>query len=271
MWDEADVADLIADRIPAELLDTARLVASAAEEAGVEPYLVGGSVRDALLGRSPTGDLDITLVGADSATFARIARITGGRIAKSSQFNTARLEIDDCALDLAMARGETYPHPGSLPVVMPGTLAEDLARRDFSVNAMAVSITSDRWGKLFDPHGGREDIREGRIRTLHEGSFRDDATRILRAARYAARLSFDLEDNTLRSLEGSIRFLSTISAARLRNEIERIFMEASAVAATLRTLDGWGALSGIHSGSTIFDSRRMAADLVSESVGVCRL
>ena len=247
MRGEADVADLISSRIPAAQLATARLVAGAAEEAGVEPYLVGGAVRDALLGFAPTGDLDITLVGADTATFAQIARTVGGRISKSSQFNTARLEIGDRAVDLAMARAETYPQPGSLPVVRRGTLAEDLARRDFSVNAMAVSLTSDRWGKLFDPHGGREDLRDGRIRTLQEGSFRDDATRILRAARYAARLSFDLDDNTSCSLEGSIRFLPTISAARIRNELERIFLEASTASTTLRMLDRWGALSAIHS------------------------
>ena len=206
---------------------TARLVAGAAEEAGVEPYLVGGAVRDALLGFAPTGDLDITLVGADTATFAQIARTVGGRISKSSQFNTARLEIGDRAVDLTMARAETYPNAGSLPVVRPGTLAEDLARRDFSVNAMAVSLTSDRWGKLFDPHGGREDLRDGRIRTLEEGSFRDDATRILRAARYAARLSFDLDDNTRQSLDRSVRFLASISPARIRNELERILLESS--------------------------------------------
>ena len=246
MRDEEDAADLIVARIPAAQLETARLVARAAEQAGVEPYMVGGAVRDALLGRAPTGDLDIALVGADAVTFAQIARTTGGRISKSSQFNTARLEIGDRAVDLAMARAETYPQPGSLPVVRPGTLAEDLARRDFSVNAMAVSLGEDCWGNLSDPHGGRDDLRKANLRTLHEGSFNDDATRILRAARYAARLSFVLDDNTLRSLDRSIEFLSTISAARIRNEIERIFLEASTVAATLRTLDGWGALSGIH-------------------------
>ncbi len=246
MLDECDAADLIATRIPAALLDTARLVAEAAEQAGAEPYLVGGAVRDALLGRSPTGDLDVTLVGADDSTFAQIARNTGGRIAKSSQFNTARLEIDDCAVDLTMARAETYPNPGSLPVVSPGTLADDLARRDFSVNAMAVSLTSESWGRLFDPHGGRKDLREGQIRTLHEGSFRDDATRILRAARYAARLSFDLESDTLRSLEESIGFMPTISAARIRSEIERIFQEASIASMALQMLHDWGALTAIH-------------------------
>ena len=246
MRDEADAADLIAARIPTVQLETARLVARAAEQAGTEPYLVGGAVRDALLGRASTGDLDITLVGADAATFGQIARITGGRISKNSQFNTARLEIGDRAVDLAMARAETYPRPGSLPVVRRGTLAEDMARRDFSVNAMSVSLGEDCWGNLFDPHGGRDDVREGRIRTLHERSFRDDATRILRAARYAARLSFSLDDGTLRSLEGSIGFLSTISAARLRNEMERIFLEAATASATLRMLDGWGSLSGIH-------------------------
>ena len=246
MRDEADAADLIVARIPAAQLETARLVARAAEQARVEPYLVGGAVRDALLGRASTGDLDITLVGADAATFAQIARTAGWRISKSSQFNTARLEIGDRAVDLAMARAETYPRPGSLPVVRPGTIAEDLARRDFSVNAMAVSLGEDCWGNLSDPHGGRDELRKANLRTLHEGSFSDDATRILRAARYAARLSFVLDDNTLRSLDRSIEFLSTISAARLRNEIERIFLEAYTAATTLRTLDGWGALSGIH-------------------------
>ena len=252
MRGEADVADLISSRIPAAQLATARLVAGAAEEAGVEPYLVGGAVRDALLGFAPTGDLDITLVGADAATFSQIALTVGGRMSKSSQFNTARLEIGDGAVDLTMARAETYPKPGSLPVVRPGTLAEDLARRDFSVNAMAVSLTSDRWGKLFDPHGGREDLRDGRIRTLQEGSFRDDATRILRAARYAARLSFDLDDITRRSLGNSNEFLSTISPARIRNELERIFLEASTALTTLRMLDRWGTLSAIH-GALAFD------------------
>ena len=253
MRDEADIADLIATRIPAAQLETARLVARAAERADVEPYLVGGVVRDALLGRSPTGDLDITLVGADAATFPRIARITGGRITKSSQFNTARLEIGDRAVDLAMARAETYPNPGSLPVVRPGTLAEDMARRDFSVNAMAVSLGADCWGRLFDPHGGRDDLRKDHLRTLHEGSFRDDATRILRAARYAARLSFDLDVITRRSLDRSIGFLSTISAARLRNELERILLEASDAPIALRMLGQWGALSAMHS-AIRFDS-----------------
>ena len=253
MRDEADVADLISSRIPAAQLATARLVAGAAEEAGTEPYLVGGAVRDALLGRAPTGDLDITLVGADAATFSQIALTVGGRISKSSQFNTARLEIGNHSLDLTMARAETYPQAGSLPVVRPGTINEDLARRDFSVNAMAVSLEEDRWGMLFDPHGGQEDLREGRLRTLHEGSFRDDATRILRAARYAARLSFDLDDITRRSLGNSIEFLSTISPARIRNDLERIFLEASTALTTLRMLERWGTLSAIH-GALEFDS-----------------
>ena len=252
MRDEADVADLIASRIPAAQLATARLVARAAEAAGAEPYLVGGAVRDALLGFAPTGDLDITLVGADAATFSQIALTVGGRISKSSQFNTARLEIGNHSLDLTMARAETYPQDGSLPVVRPGTINEDLARRDFSVNAMAVSLASESWGRLLDPHGGREDIREGRIRTLHKSSFRDDATRILRAARYAARLSFDLDDITRRSLGNSIEFLSTISPARIRNELERIFLEASTASTTLRMLDRWGKLSAIH-GALEFD------------------
>ena len=217
---KSDAADLI----PASQLDIARLIASAAEQASVEPYLVGGAVRDALLGRSSTGDLDITLVGADAATFAHIARITGGRIT-SKPLNSIRpgWKLESAPWTSPWHGLRLTLEPGSLPVVRPGTLAEDLSRRDFTVNAMAVSLGSDRWGRLFDPHGGQDDLRKGQIRTLHEGSFLDDATRILRAARYAARLSFDLDDTTRHSLDRSIGFLSTISSARLRNELERIF------------------------------------------------
>ena len=134
--------------------------------------------------------------------------------------------------------------PGSLPVVRPGTLAEDLARRDFSVNAMAVSLSESDWGDLFDPQGGLNDLRARMLRILYPDSFRDDATRILRAARYASRLSLALSPETEDHLLGSVGFISKISPARMRDELERVFLEAEAAPA-LGLLNEWRALSAI--------------------------
>ena len=161
--------------------DTLRAIGRAAEELGAEAYLVGGLPRDILAGISPGGspDVDVTLVGVGHDGFDEIARRVGGEITKRSQFGTVALRVGARDFDLVMARDESYPSPGSLPVVRSGTLAEDLARRDFSVNAMAVSLSGDSWGELRDPHGGLEDLREGTLRVLHSDSFRDDATRVL--------------------------------------------------------------------------------------------
>ena len=195
-----NVSGLMESGVESDVLRTLGEVARAAEESGVEPYLVGGLARDLILGVSASPDLDIALVGAKSETFDQIARRVSGEITKRSQFNTVALRVGGCHFDLTMARAESYPSPGSLPVVRPGTLEEDLARRDFSVNAMAVSLFADAWGELHDPQGGLGDLRNGVLRVLHSDSFRDDATRILRAARYASRLSLTLAPDTLDAL-----------------------------------------------------------------------
>ena len=239
-----NLAGLMESGVAPDVLLTLREVARAAEESGVEPYLVGGLVRDLIAGVSASPDLDITLVGAKSETFDEIARRSSGEITKRSQFNTVALRVGGCHFDLTMARAESYPSPGSLPVVRWGTLEEDLARRDFSVNAMAVSLSADAWGGLYDPQGGLDDLRNGTLRVLHSGSFRDDATRILRAARYASRLSLALSPDTLDALLGSVGFIDSISPARVRNELERAFLETKPTLA-LGLLDEWGALSGI--------------------------
>ena len=126
-----------------------------------------------------------------------------------------------------------------------GTLDEDLARRDFSVNAMAVSLSRKTWGNLRDPQRGLDDLRKGRLRALHSDSFRDDATRILRAARYSSRLSLTVTDESLIALKDSVGATLFISPARVRDELERVFLEKnSAVAVAL--LDSWAALAAIH-------------------------
>ena len=233
------------ERLPSALHDAARRVGAAAESAGVRPYLVGGTARDLALGISASMDLDVTLTGATEATFDVMAGALGASITSRSQFTATSLWLGEIHVDLVMTRAEDYPAPGSLPVVRPGTLAEDMARRDFSVNAMAVSLASDSWGELYDPHDGISDIQAGLLRVLHEGSFRDDATRILRAARYAARLSFDLSPETREALEASVGFMSTLSPARVRNELERVFREGKACADAMRLLDEWRALAAI--------------------------
>ena len=227
--------------------DTLRAVGRAAGELGSEPYLVGGLTRDIVAGFPPSDspDMDIALVGIGCDGFDEIARRVSGEITKRSQFNTVALRVGGHDFDLIMARAESYPAPGSLPVVRPGTLEEDLARRDFSVNAMAVSLSDENWGDLFDPQGGLADLRSGTLRILHPDSFQDDATRILRAARYASRLSLALSPETEDALLGSVAYMAHISPARVRDELERVFLESQASAA-LGLLQEWGALTAIH-------------------------
>jgi tRNA nucleotidyltransferase (CCA-adding enzyme) len=181
----------------------------------VPTYLVGGAVRDLLLG-ADGADLDIAIEGDAEA----LADIPGYSPERDELFLTGRLEAGDQEIDIAQARAETYPGPGALPEVRPAAIGDDLARRDFTINAMAYPLSG---GELIDPHGGVGDLRAGRLRVLHEGSFVDDPTRALRAARYAARLGFDLEPGTAKLLAETD--LSTVSEDRIQNELRKIAAE----------------------------------------------
>ena len=265
-------ADLITRRMARDAADAVRAVGRAAERGGTRPYLVGGCVRDLLAARPAALDIDVALEGADAAAFDRIAADCGGRVSKRSMFATAKLDLGGVSVDLAMTRAERYPTPGSLPEVRPASLAEDLARRDFSVNAMAVSIASETFGELADPHGGARDLRQSRLRALHEGSFRDDATRIIRAARYCARLSLRPTDDTRRWTLASTPFISRISPARVRAELERVFLEGESAARAMSLLDEWGALAAIYP-ALPFDRQAwrrfsdLAGDMARETAG----
>src|SRR3954452_1104331 len=204
------------------------------EAAGDVPvYLVGGAVRDLLLGRERT-DLDVVLEGDAAA----LGRRLGGEVRAHERFATAMVALDGLVLDLATARSETYPRPGALPEVRPATLAEDLARRDFTVNAMAVPLTDE--AELIDPHGGARDLERGLLRVLHERSFVDDPTRALRAARYAARYGFDLEPDTERLLREAD--LETVSRDRVEAELRKLAAEPRARQG-FALLDEWGLVS----------------------------
>ena len=244
-----NVADLLAAQLSSTHLHVLRSAASVAAERGVPIYLVGGAVRDVVLGISPVNlDLAVVRPGPDFAS--ELAAELGGRVTSRSQFGTYKLAAslatdgaDD--IDLATARSERYPSPGALPVVEPSSLNDDLARRDFSVNAMAVSLGEEAWGGLADPLDGRRDLKAGVVRVLHERSFVDDATRVLRAVRYAVRLGLQIEPDTLRLLKRDLEYLDHISPDRVRHELDRILNEPAA-AKILKVVNDLGILSAIH-------------------------
>jgi tRNA nucleotidyltransferase (CCA-adding enzyme) len=203
--------------------------------AAVPIYLVGGAVRDLLLGRERF-DVDLVVVGDLGEALNRLGGTLSG-MSLSGRFNTAYVDLGEHRVDLAEARTELYPQPGALPVVEPARSIEaDLVRRDFSVNAMAVPLGGEA-PRLLDPHGGREDLERGLLRVLHPDSFADDPTRAIRAARYAARLGFELEPETARLLAATD--LGTISADRRERELQRLAREETGVRG-LELLAGWG-------------------------------
>ena len=216
-----------------------------------DAWLVGGAVRDLLLGGT-RADLDL-VVEDDAAT---VATLLGAEPKSHERFGTASVALGGVRVDIAGARTETYAQPGALPDVEPAVLADDLARRDFTVNAMALPLAGDV--ELIDPHGGRVDLERGILRVLHPGSFADDPTRALRAARYAARLGLELEAETEGLLAGTD--LGTVSADRVDAELRRLVAEECAPDA-LALLARWG-LAAIDEGAP--DRVRAARDLLED-------
>ena len=238
-----DVAALLRSALAPEQRQLLRRAADESARGGVRLYLVGGAVRDALLGL-PVADIDLVNAPGGADFGRELAGALGGEVVASSQFGTHKIRAGGITFDLAMARTETYPLPGALPSVKPGGILDDLARRDFTINAMAVEVRGESWGDMQDEFGGLADLRRGLVRTIHDGSFRDDATRILRAARYAGRYGFLIEDSTRRVLDRDLAYLDAISGDRLRHELERVFDEPRA-APILRILRDAGVLRAI--------------------------
>ena len=207
-------------------------------------YLVGGSVRDCLLGL-PVVDLDVTSETPAAEVARLLEREAGARVRARSQFGTLKLQVQGRTMDLATARSERYVQPGALPQVLPGAMEKDLARRDFSINAMAVALWPAKWGALLDPAGGQQDLERRTVRALYETGFRDDATRLLRAVRYAVRLGFRIERRTRDWLQRDLGYLDTISPPRLRQELDRLLREPRSTAGLLRA-HRLGVLSAIH-------------------------
>ncbi|HYX75648.1 MAG TPA: hypothetical protein VE757_00605 [Gaiellaceae bacterium] len=223
------------------------LGAVAAASSGATPvYLVGGTVRDILLGE-PGFDVDLAVEG-DGLRFAEaLARELGGRVRSHDAFGTAALEYGDRErVDVVTARRERYESPAALPTVEPGSIEDDLARRDFTINAMAVALTGDAAGALVDPFHGRGDLEGRTVRVLHDESFVDDPTRIFRAVRYASRYGFRLDDDTERLARAAIAggLVDRLTPARLRDELVLLLDEPQAPA-SIRQLGELGVDSGL--------------------------
>ena len=265
-----DDAAALLERLP----HAARDALQAAQDAlapGAALYLVGGTVRDAVLGVAMQ-DLDLSVEGGSAETLgAGLQRRLGGELSCHFDFGTCTLKLPSgLVLDLAGARRETYAHPGALPTVTPGGVAHDLARRDFTLNALAVRLGTPP--RLIDPYGGLRDLEQKELRTLHPLSFVEDPTRILRGARLAGRLGLRFEDDTRAQVPAALApaILGRVSADRLRAELE-LTLNENAVTPALTVLDTVGALSAMFglnldtSTTERLDTLRRAEDVPDES------
>jgi tRNA nucleotidyltransferase (CCA-adding enzyme) len=209
---------------------------------GGEPrvWVVGGAVRDLLLGGTPS-DLDLVVEGDALVVARRAAERLDGEMVAHERFGTATVRSAEATFDLAGARRESYPRPGALPVVTLGApLQDDLARRDFTVNTLALRLAD---GELACAPGAREDLDARVLRVLHDASFRDDPTRLLRLARYAARLGFEVEPHTgaLAGLAVAVGALKTVSGERAGAELRLLAHEPQPAALLALDAHGLGA------------------------------
>ncbi len=239
-----------------------RRISQKAHEMGFVPYFVGGLVRDLLLGSSIV-DLDMVIEGEAIALARRLVADLGGRVIPHKRFGTAkwllsprvwlhvagRVPHDGLppSVDFATARTEFYIYPTALPQVARSSIKQDLHRRDFTINTLAIRLDPDHWGELLDFYGGEADLQSGVIRVLHSLSFVDDPTRMLRAARLESRLGFRLDPRSEELIADSLPLLKRVSGDRIRNEMEQVFDEAAPERALCR-LDELGVLAHIHPG-----------------------
>jgi tRNA nucleotidyltransferase (CCA-adding enzyme) len=263
-------------------------VLAEAERLDVALYLVGGPVRDLLLGRG-LRDLDLIVEPREDMPLAaeglaRAAAPEGAQVVSHDRFGTVRIEAADGALDVATVRRESYARPGALPSVEPGTLDDDLRRRDFTVNALAVPISSAaRRGRpaLIDAESGRADVAGGVLRIFHAASFHDDPTRALRAARLGERLGFRLSRGSRTALRDAIGAgaFSAVSGDRWRREFEKLFDDARNgldPAAALRLLAEWHVLGALEPGLALPSAaipalRRLGRSLATPPFAAARL
>lgn len=246
-----EIREKMEKALPKGLQEILLVARDVANDLGYSLYLVGGFVRDLLLGE-PTLDLDLVVEG-DAIRLARqLAEKIGGYVRSHARFGTAKVILEGerpegvpPSLDFVTARTEFYESPTMLPQVERSSIKQDLYRRDFTINTMAICLDRGRYGELLDYYGGLRDLEEKRIRVLHNLSFIEDPTRILRAVRFEQRLGFEIEARTAELIDDAVELLEHVSGERIRNELDLILQEAEPEKALLR-LDALGALEHIH-------------------------
>ncbi len=211
---------LLLDSLPAAARPAVGRLIEHCDTAQTPLHAVGGTIRDVLLGR-PISDVDLAVEG--DAIDAVYGAFPDARITCHTRFRTATLRTGGTRIDVVTARSETYARAGALPKVSPAGITDDMRRRDFSVNAIALRLDGEP--VLIDLCGGIEDLRARRIRVLNDASFRDDATRMFRAFRYAARLRFDIEPHTRALIDDGIQHIASIGGERLRRELELLLAD----------------------------------------------
>ncbi|HEX9116459.1 MAG TPA: CBS domain-containing protein [Anaerolineae bacterium] len=228
----------MADALPGPLLGWLRQAGAAAQEMGYHLYAVGGFVRDLLLG-VPNYDIDLVVEGDAIGLAQQLSERLGGRVRSHKRFGTAKWIVPDHlrartnssgllpdSLDFVTARTEFYEHPTALPTVERSSIKQDLHRRDFTINTLALRLEPDRWGELLDFYGGKRDLEEGLIRVLHNLSFVEDPTRILRAVRFEQRFGFTIEARSERLIADARNLIARVSGERVRHELVLIMEEA---------------------------------------------
>jgi tRNA nucleotidyltransferase (CCA-adding enzyme) len=271
------IAHLLEESTPEPLLTLIREIGAEAAEAGYAIYFVGGLVRDLLLGHSIV-DVDLVVEGDAIELGHTMAAAYGGEIRSHKRFGTSKWLLPDDIwdvvrarrqhngdwrqdaghdrphrdrnklphfIDLVTARTEFYEHPTALPMVSRSSIKQDLHRRDFTINTLAIRLDPQRWGEMLDFYGGRSDLKDGVIRVLHSLSLIDDPTRILRAARFEARLGFRIHERSEALIAEAIPLLDRVTGERIRHEFDLIFLEATPPA-VLDRLQMMGALRQIH-------------------------
>ena len=219
---------------------------------GLRAFVAGGCVRDLILSRK-VKDLDIVIDGDAVLVARKFAAIHHGRIVVYAQFGTATVTLPEGrAVDFTSVRRENYPYPGALPVVSSGSLEEDLFRRDFTINAMAIVISPGSFGSLIDQYGGLNDLKRKVVRILHDQSFIDDPTRILRAVRFEQRFGFTIELETLRLLRQAIRrkAVHSVKSQRFFEEFKKNLKEIAAPQ-NVQRLSELGVLRSLGDGVTL--------------------
>jgi len=208
-------------KLPVKLREIIRQAKKVSLETGMPAFLVGGCLRDLIL-KVKNIDLDIAVQGNGILFAKKLAKKLKSQLIVHERFGTATLILTDgLKVDIATTRQEKYPYSAALPVVSPGSLNEDLKRRDFTINCLAISLLADKQQEIIDPFGGRNDLVSGRIRILHNLSFKDDPTRILRAVRFSQRLNFKIEHQTFVLLKEAIAggALDKVNPHRMRDEL----------------------------------------------------